>query len=725
MSGKNWVLRGVDAEARQAALAEAERRGQTLSDYLTEVLLSTALAEQAPDQPVAESEADAEAAPRGGRENFAFRHRVEALERRLTSSLSGLGSALQTLDDTVVTLTAQLDGTGDLAEDGAAALLDLAGTVDALRARLTEVETTAEAVIENNEDAHEGLASRCAELEAHLTSVETIAYAADAAAARLGDAQEALKRALADDFITFAAETDHRLDRASRDMRALAEDAAAQADAAAQRAIDALRLSREAMEKNLNDQAAQTRAAVHGAFAEAAERIDAVAERVLENQRTALRMGEQINARINLLEDSNHTAIEDAAEALRQADETLAADLGAFAEQSRAIAASLAAQQQNTAEHVKSLNSALHTTLTDMDALRDEAAACLSDAETVIEARHTALEQDMRARLDALVVRLDHAADATSEGMRVNAANIERVEACTFAALEKLARDIAEGDAQTGARLGADIAKTHAQHAALLNRVAVIDHTLGAHEHAAEALRARLAKLESAAEADTTQAALAALAKDVGDLAEKARDDETMAQLAALRTRVEAQDGLISDSAERAHGVGRMLSRVNAQNVDMLTQAEARIQRLENTLAETREDTATHDLAQSIAARVAALEESQSAALEALRADIAGFVDTYSERLDALEQSAAASLDDESDLMAQAIESRLSELETRDVAGDFDALRRRIEDRIMGVERSSVRALEQMADTIALIEKRYAEGADDTADQAALGARSA
>ncbi|HRE46028.1 MAG TPA: hypothetical protein PKY87_18950 [Terricaulis sp.] len=63
-------------------------------------------------------------------------------------------------------------------------------------------------------------------------------------------------------------------------------------------------------------------------------------------------------------------------------------------------------------------------------------------------------------------------------------------------------------------------------------------------------------------------------------------------------------------------------------------------------------------------------------------------------------------------LIARAIEARLTELEQRDVAADFDSLRRRIETRISDVERSSVRALEQMANTIELIEKRYAEGED-------------
>jgi hypothetical protein len=120
----------------------------------------------------------------------------------------------------------------------------------------------------------------------------------------------------------------------------------------------------------------------------------------------------------------------------------------------------------------------------------------------------------------------------------------------------------------------------------------------------------------------------------------------------------------------------------------------------------------------AIAARIEAMEQAQNAALEALREDIARFVSDNDERLAALEQGGATALSGDEILIAHAIEARLTELEQRDVAAEFETLRRRIDDRILSVESRSVRALEQMAETVSLIEKRYIDGEDDLAHSA-------
>jgi hypothetical protein len=57
-------------------------------------------------------------------------------------------------------------------------------------------------------------------------------------------------------------------------------------------------------------------------------------------------------------------------------------------------------------------------------------------------------------------------------------------------------------------------------------------------------------------------------------------------------------------------------------------------------------------------------------------------------------------------------DARLAALEgprdtDRDLAAAFEALRRRAEERIIGVEQRSVRMLEQVADTVAMIEERF------------------
>lgn len=97
MSENTWVLKGVDAAARERAVEEAARRGVPLSDYLTDIVLQNALAEQMREQGAGLVE-DTEATPPPIGENFAIRHQIKALERRLGSSVTSLDGALNALD---------------------------------------------------------------------------------------------------------------------------------------------------------------------------------------------------------------------------------------------------------------------------------------------------------------------------------------------------------------------------------------------------------------------------------------------------------------------------------------------------------------------------------------------------------------------------------------------------------------------------------------------------
>ena len=107
-------------------------------------------------------------APRPTRENNAFRHRVEALERQLTASLGGLDGALKALDSTVLSFSAQLDETGAMAEDSATALAELQGEVAMLRKRLAASEQAAGALADSGAEARHSLLDCCEALEAHL-----------------------------------------------------------------------------------------------------------------------------------------------------------------------------------------------------------------------------------------------------------------------------------------------------------------------------------------------------------------------------------------------------------------------------------------------------------------------------------------------------------------------------------------------------------------------------
>jgi len=83
--------------------------------------------------------------------------------------------------------------------------------------------------------------------------------------------------------------------------------------------------------------------------------------------------------------------------------------------------------------------------------------------------------------------------------------------------------------------------------------------------------------------------------------------------------------------------------------------------------------------------RLAAMEARQAEALETLRTDIVRFVTDNDRRLSTLEHTEV----------------------DYNLAAEFDALRRRVEERILGIEMRSVRTLEQVADTVQMLEERF------------------
>jgi hypothetical protein len=94
--------------------------------------------------------------------------------------------------------------------------------------------------------------------------------------------------------------------------------------------------------------------------------------------------------------------------------------------------------------------------------------------------------------------------------------------------------------------------------------------------------------------------------------------------------------------------------------------------------------------------RMGVMERCQAESLEALRADIVRFVSDNDRRLAALEHTEV----------------------DYNLAAEFDGLRRRVEERILGIEQRSVRTLEQVADTVQMLEERFM-GGDDSERQTA------
>lgn len=760
MSENSWVLRGVDPETRQWAVEEAERRGITVSDFLTQVLLGGSIAEETPptedrfdDEPLFMQP------PETPRENFAFRHRVEALERRLGLSIGGLDSAMHALDSTVFGIAGRVDETEALTHEHAAALAEMAASVSALRKRLADAEDSTESLGESVEAADAELAHRLAQIDAHLRSVDQLAQTADARGIALAGAHDALQRALAQDFNDFAIDQAEQLEGARADMRAIADDGARHADAAVARALDALRITREAIEDNVAAHAAETRARVQDAFADAADRLAALADRVLDNERAITRHHEQLSARLIDVEDGAQVALEETAESLRQADAALATEIARTAQDARtALDAAYGEISTNLAEiterqlgglaRVKLIDSALTNTINDVATLRDNVAQDVAAVVETVRQRQAQGEAEWDARFAAIAARIGDTDRQVNHTAQALSADIARVETCTFAALEKLAGDIRSGDS----KLDDALTDAREQQAGAYARLKLIDKAIGAQdlvddvERGAAPLVARIAELEAAVRAapsdhalqalaaeverlsayvsdlraKDTAAAVAALTLQVGALANQKREDEglVLQRVDDLRARLTAQEQQASEAADRLHGIARMLGRVTAQNADASTQSEERLHKLELALADLRLEgyassegvsVAASDAISALAERLENMEQRQVDAFESLRADIAHFIGENDRRLEALEQGGHVALTGDDVLIARAIEARLSSLEQRDIGAEFETLRKRVEERVLGVEGRSIRALEQVGETIALIERRAQE----------------
>ncbi|PZO46496.1 MAG: hypothetical protein DCF16_18895, partial [Alphaproteobacteria bacterium] len=199
-----------------------------------------------------------------------------------------------------------------------------------------------------------------------------------------------------------------------------------------------------------------------------------------------------------------------------------------------------------------------------------------------------------------------------------------------------------------------------------------------------QTLPERVAELEAA-----TAAIDPSLTARVADLEAAADASRTLAH------RVEAQDAQLADTAEQLQGMTRLLNRVVARSGDVANTTEARVHAMEMALADIRLDhlsavSAERDSAQDMVIalqdRVAQIESTQLNAIHTITTEIARFIDDNEQRLAALESPREAN---------------------HDLAAAFEALRKRVEERIIGVETRSVRMLDQVADTVAMIEQRF------------------
>lgn len=737
MSKQDWIADETDEEALASALAEAERQGLNLDDYLIGLLLN--------GEAVAPPEGAGPPALRAApvEEISPFRHKLQALERRFSGAVNGLDGAVHALDASLHGIAARVDQTETLAADTADVLDQALQDMGALRSRADAAERQQHAAHKANEHAHDDIRDKCALLASELAETGRIARRAEETGESVALAQDALQQAVAQDFNRFSEQTLAQIGTSLGELREAADAAARHADKAAEHLIGELRALRKRVDQQLTDSAAETRARMHAAFADAAERHAALAERVDANESALAKVSEQLRAQINNVEDAAQTALEETADGLRQAHSALAVDLA-----------------RSTTDH----------------------AAALEAARAEVADEIAALHEDANQQIRALAGRVADGEAAVTHARQALGADIERVEACTLAALEKLSGDSAAGDAalreevqsvlahsaehtETALALAEtrikELREQHGDLRAQLDRIAA---ALGPYDQSAAPFSERLSAAERNA-AQYADQAVAALNRKLAQVEAIAGDHSEIEQaLAALSSRVEALTGELSvsigarvssqvedlngriagqiesvnarvvEQAERlsAHvaeneannteitsrlaTLGDRLAQAGAESAQAAERTEEKLRNFELALADLRLETlsppaqsdssADGEALAAIAARLDDLEQRQASAFDTLRADIALFIGENDKRLELLEQAEPAGANAAAELAAE-IEARLAQLEHRDLGLEFETLRLQIEERILNVENRSVKVLAQIGDTVALLERRF------------------
>lgn len=700
----SWVLKGVDPSLRERAVEEAARLGVNLGDYLTDVVLKNALLDQMNGLFEAEfthpATGDAPfVAPLGdGSETYAVRHRLRGLERRLNG-------AVHTLDDSMLDLTnrvGEMEGVvGDTVSALNQAVQDNAAAFAGIRLDLSAGSDNIAALAAAHTD-------RTAGLDHRIDSVEMIARNADKACAELADAQNALKHAVADDFAEFAHDVGNRLHAGLAEVRASAAEAAAEADAAIAHLIAEFRHACGLLEARVEENAGSTRAHMHAAFSDAAERLGSLAERVIDHENQAARTTESLRAQILDAEDAAQTALEETAQLLRQADAALAADalrrtqaqdaaLNAARTAIDADIASMRERQSTHQQHLERIDVALEDAGRDIAQARHAIAQRVSDGEAQVRALLARAEADWNQRHHGAIERLDNL-ERTAVDIRHSAgAEIGRVEACTMAALEKLAADIARGDSELTAQLAQLRGQAETENALLREGVA----SALAHANLLDSAVQR-AEASNAPLSDRIDAIAAALSDVDRTLpARVATLESAAAGVRALGGRLDAQQEELAQAVRQLDEVAGLANRAALAAAAAAAKADERAHALEMTLADQRlsqiaETAAERSVAQAamlaLQSRIGEVETAQTLAIRTMTTEIARFIEDNDRRLAALEAPSSAD---------------------RDLATAFEALRKRVEDRIIGVEQRSVRMLEQVADTVAMIEQRFVGGERD------------
>ena len=348
----------------------------------------------------------------------------------------------------------------------------------------------------------------------------------------------------------------------------------------------------------------------------------------------------------------------------------------------------------------------------------------LAEAEVRTQA---ALEQASAAH-DAALSALRQEFGQSTHAYAAERATLGAAQAASAHRIEKLAAR-AEDLAQAEMRTQAALEQAAAEHGAEMGALrAALTKDVGQSLEAIEA-RTQAALAGAAAEQSGALQLVDALAARVDDAAQVERhaaarhaeltelhaalvQTSRTARVSAKKNRHQLAAAMTELRAEQAGAAARLqgdMDRLSAQISAQIRIADdsaipARLDGLHSRLD--ARDTQTEAIAASLEQRFAGLERRQAEALEAMHAGLAQIFNETEARFGTLERALAEPGANEDGYDSQRI------------AVEFETLRQRIEDRILEVEKRSVRALEGVGETIALIAKKFNQPArpDDETD---------
>lgn len=789
---ETWDKDEIDAETRSALEAAAAERGITLDELISDAVLLSLIEDDADDAPEAAPETAAprftpalapQPEPRRAepRESFAVNHRIEAIERKLAQTAASVDDAVTAVDRAVIGIGARLDHVAAEADDAneaaEAAIAQLRAAIDALEEHVDHAAANFDGLAKAHDLLRAQVLDDGALADQRLTIVEEVAASAESGVVALERGQEELKRAIASDFLAFAIETDEKLARHAADFNVAAdalaarqashqqevdsalEAAASRADAVTARILDDLNATRALFTQRQAEEAQRLDQRVAQAYEHASQLAEALDERLADNERAYADLSDATRARFGEAEANVAAVAANLARSIENAHTQFAADIGRLNSEHRDAIDHIRADMAFSIERLRivesersdQLESALRGEIAEINDRHMGAAARLRLLDDSVSAlreelggvraqtqeRLVAFQDDAQCRIAEFAARIDAlSSDAESAERRIEHANkvlsgeINRVEACTQAALaegaqarkadyENLRRELEQvtltqrseleqsGRAlraaldQVRAKAEGDIAELQSGHKSTAARMTLADSALATCSRNIETTAQKLEAIEARVSAgDTRYAKDSAEARTIfEDIYKRVAAIEAYNQalphelvsskLEDIKARLSVRETEAEEAAERIASLARLVTKVSAQADDNATQAEDRLHKIELALADVRLD------------QYGAGEPAPSASSEIaeLRAVLARALDEA--------------------------ELRLAALENADVAAEFVTLRERMEERHVALEARTARALDQLTRTIALLSKKFAlegdgdaSGADDLAQTA-------